>query len=697
MRTRALLITSACALSSLLASAASAGTFDGRGEYHADPGAAVSLNFSEAPLRYLPDDVEDKCLVPMFTVETREDALDGTGLLRLDIARDCAERLAFTLPAKPASYRASLWMRHGGLDAAIRIIHQPDAGLDTLSAEMAPTGRTTSDGWVELQSNEFSVDGSKVLEAYLRVVSYAHQDGVEIDALEIVPAGSFEPQRHCKGISDPVCGDEALCTNNRCVPGQLSVPPLPAEALRNEVVDRLSSQLKVFYGGSRSRELYLPEALATIEQMRQQKTAYRFWNTWATAIHQLHDWHTNSNKGPGLLTGSKHRLNACFFEGNADLSHAAWPSDTRYADILVSHAGTQGAGLHAGDRLVAVDGVHPIAWVASLVDRNWGHHVATDPEVFADFAEALGGPFWTGGALILRHATNFTVLRCDAAKGTCDSLPETIEVESLPTGAGGPDVVCDNRPLYHLEEGANPKADEHYVFGSFFRGRVVDATPDQAIYGLVWDTLYGGGDPNGWVNSHLRDAITDFKKNARGVILDHRAGNGGTLDAAELLTTLVRPPSSSAVVRMPMEVSGLPAPLDAAARLALFEKLKSGGSAFKVGDAEYAVDMPVALILHRDGSASDYLPHGMKGAPHVRIFGPHATAGAFSTFIELPGWGSVGLQLASGDTLDAQGDTLIGHGVLPDEIILPRQSDLLAGKDTLFEAALGWVKQEIGP
>ena len=297
---------------------------------------------------------------------------------------------------------------------------------------------TTSDGWVELQSNDFSADGEKVKLAYLKVTSFAHQDGVELDALEIVPHGSFVPQRACSGVSDPACGPEELCTNNRCVPGQLSVPPFPAEALRGEMVDRLESQLKVFYGGNLSRALYLPAALATMEQMRKAKTAYGFWNTWATAIHQLHDWHTDTYKTPGALTTSHHRLNACFFEGDADRSHAAWPSDPRYADILVSHAGKGAAGLHPGDRLVAIDGVHPIEWATSLLDRNWGYHVATDPAAFADFAEAMGGPFWTGGALIQRYATSFTVIRCDAAKGSCNPLPETIEVASLPEGVATP-------------------------------------------------------------------------------------------------------------------------------------------------------------------------------------------------------------------------------------------------------------------
>jgi C-terminal processing protease CtpA/Prc len=86
----------------------------------------------------------------------------------------------------------------------------------------------------------------------------------------------------------------------------------------------------------------------------------------------------------------------------------------------------------------------------------------------------------------------------------------------------------------------------------------------------------------------------------------------------------------------------------------------------------------------------------MKGSPHVRLFGPHGTAGAFSTFIQFSG-GGLGFQLGSGESLAPTGETLITHGVVPDVVLLPLHSDLLAGKDTLFEAALAWVRSEAAP
>ena len=211
---------------------------------------------------------------------------------------------------------------------------------------------------------------------------------------------------------------------------------------------------------------------------------------------------------------------------------------------------------------------------------------------------------------------------------------------------------------------------------------------------MLWDTLDGQGDPTSPVNTAINTAVADWKAGAKGVILDHRAGNGGTLDAATNVTRLARPPEVIAVIRMPIEIAGYDGPANQSEGLSIFNAAKSN-SPYNVGDDGWAQTLPVALILHRDGSASDYMPYGMKGAPNVRLFGPHQTSGAFSTFIELAGWANLYYQFASGDTITAAGASLIGHGVVPDEVLLPKQSDLIAGKDTLFEAALAWVQKEL--
>lgn len=79
----------------------------------------------------------------------------------------------------------------------------------------------------------------------------------------------------------------------------------------------------------------------------------------------------------------------------------------------------------------------------------------------------------------------------------------------------------------------------------------------------------------------------------------------------------------------------------------------------------------------------------------VRIFGPHETAGAFSSFYQFDYWSGFGAQLASGDTVTAQGEMLIGHGIAPDEVVEHTQSDLLAGRDAPYLRALAWVRSNL--
>jgi hypothetical protein len=672
-----------------LPATARANDFDPKGEYLQDPKAVAFVGFESDPERYVPDNVDGSCQPPAFTLGQADDALESKGFATVNVKQNCAERFTVHLPPVPASYRVTAWVRHGKGGLTFVVNYDPKSGNQLQVATMGPTGRTTSDGWVEMATNEVPVDGATVTVAYLKIANFGGADGTQLDALEVVPAGAFEPQKACQGASDPVCGPESVCVSQRCAMGRLAVPPMPPDALKDGMVDGLAGRVRTFFGGQRSRAEKLPQTLATIESMRKAETAWQFWGRFSLAIRQMEDWHT----GLGIPLGGapQLRLDACFIEGDADLTHAVWPRDPQYADILVSHSGGGPGDLKTGDRLVAVDGQHPLAWARSLRAVNPGYHVATDPNTFADLAEALGGPQFTA-SLILHFAKQLTLIRCDAAGQKCNDHIENVDVASL-NGPGGTWMFCDNRPFYHID-GANPPPDNHAVFGTLFEGKIKDTTDAEAIYGLVWDTLWGGGDPNGGLNGQLKQLMAKWKASARGVILDHRAGNGGTLDSPTLLTSLVRPAKVQAVVLMPVEIAGYGGPADAAEGLALFDAFKAK-TPYVVGSDNYDPSLPVALVLHRDGSASDYLPLGMKGAPNVKLFGPHATAGAFSTFVQVAYHGALELQFASGDTVTDEGQAQIGHGVTPDFVVEQKQSDLLAGKDSIHEAALAWVRAHL--
>ena len=671
------------------AAPAIAGEFDARGVYHPSPNAVASIEFGadfDVMADYFtPAQAPAECK-PGSTVVTPADPFSGSEVLHVALKGfGCADRfIVHGLPATKAAYRATLWMRHGGIDAQLTATHRPESAKPTSYAKLSATGRTTSDGWVELASNGFSIDGEALSSLYLKLADFDAR-GTEVDAFELVQSGDYIEPAVCKGSADPVCGTEAVCQFGRCEAGGLHVPPLPDAAVRDEVVDRMAGLLTIFFGGRKTRLADMPRALERIETLRKAPSAWTFWNGFATAIRELHDWHTHAD-GDIQSAGSGRSFNACFIGGVGDTSSASWPRHPLYEDVLVSHVGESKVGLHAGDRLLAVDGKHPIEWALGLRGVDWGYWQACDDRVYAEALERLGG-------LIPEYASTITVLTCSSATKTCELTPKTISVATIDDEGSGY-VACDNRPVYYLT--ANNPGPRHDVGYKFYEGQVVGTTPDEKIRALIWDTLYGGGDPQGFVNTSLKSLYTSFKSNARGVLLDHRAGNGGTLDAAETATTLMCPPSTALVFRSPIDTAGFNGPADNAAGLALFATAKSS-SPYRVGSVDYDPLLPVALLLHRDGSASDFFPFGVKGAPKVRIFGPGPTAGAFSTFFTFDPPGPISFQLASGDSISAAGAPLIGHGVEPDEVVLQRQSDLLAGKDSLVESAVAWLRAELKP
>jgi C-terminal processing protease CtpA/Prc len=180
------------------------------------------------------------------------------------------------------------------------------------------------------------------------------------------------------------------------------------------------------------------------------------------------------------------------------------------------------------------------------------------------------------------------------------------------------------------------------------------------------------------------------------VLLDHRSGNGGTLAGPSILWDyfVERRPSDVYVDRQRAEDERP----SLAEGQAIWEAALERGWVNHVGSSSPdGIDVKVALLLTRDVSASDWLPLGLKGSPNARIFAPFETNGAFSTRYMLGYWLGLRYVLASGDTFIATGETLNGHGVEPDVVVLPLQSDLVVGRDTLFEVALAWLREESTP
>jgi Peptidase family S41 len=536
-------------------------------------------------------------------------------------------------------------------------------------AILFPTGRVTSDGWYEVATSPFRVPAGTT--ATLSLLA----SGADLDGFEVVRDGTFAPLASCELSGDARCGVGEYCAARSCHDGTIEVPQYPKSAAdRKELADYIKSRLQMFGGGRFSRRENMPKVFAILDTLSATTNNWDFWNGFATAIHALGDWHTKTS-GAGQVAG-RGAFPICFVEGEADLSHPVAPKHPSYPDVLVSHVGPmQNSGLKPGDRLVAVNGQHPIAFAESLGNIDWDFWRANDPSVHAEAVERMR-------FLIRRWAKEITIVRCDAAAGVCGGL-EVIPVTSLPDQEPALYPECDHRPTYPI---AGPDARTHAVNG-VLAGQVIGE--DTRTWGMVWNsTLLDGG------NNPYKAPIDQLVANADRVILDHRTGNGGTEFGAEFLTQAFRAPASPGASSPRTTTLGeFDEPFTTETGLSLLNIYRNNGSNYRVGSSAARPDLRTALLLARDGSGSDWFPMGMKDAGNnVRIFG-RRTAGAFSSFYQFDYYGGLRFQFAAGDFLRNDGTTHLGEGVAPDEEVLPKQSDLIVGRDTVVQRALAWLKQ----
>jgi Peptidase family S41 len=652
------------ALSSL-STTASAGTFNTQGIFDFENGAVFTEGFEDAE--------------PSPNVQVVDNgALEGDVYLRIQVGEE-EEPPSFPLSVGPdeAAYVVSTFVRSDtSWYPTIKVTYDDSPGVSFTLATMYPTGRMTSDGWVELASPPVSIDGNRGPVVELTMSS----TDVDMDALEVVLApGAFVPNAPCSGLSADNCAEGQFCMHGYCQDGVALVPPLPSQPSRNLYIDVLSQKLNAFFGGVASRQAPMQQALSTLDGLRQAPDAWAFWNGIARAVNELSDTHSRPFGLLDYISRGGRAFPVCLVEGDADLSHQFAPADGTFSDVLVSHAGAEkNLGLKAGDRIVAVDGQHPIVWAKNLVGHIWRLGPANDPEVVSLLVELLS-------STIPAFASSIDVIRCDATAGTCSDL-ETIEVSTFAQDTE--DTIlpkCDNRPAYHLAQG-NPDPVTHELEDVRF-GLLEDSAPGEDLYGMIWnDTVWFEG-PNPW-----EPAYTTFRSDAKGLILDHRTGNGGSPEGAAYLTELSRQPETVSVWSLNTTLGLFDQPFTQADGLTLFNLWKNHPvRSWRAGSSSPREDMRIAVLLARDVSGSDFFPFGVKGSSNTKLFG-RKTMGAFSTYMTFETATMFGWRIASGDFMNASGTPQLGSGVEPDEVMVPKQSDLIVGKDTVYERALEWVR-----
>lgn len=654
-------------------------SFDDEGEFSFSPDAYFSESFESPPP---PPDAGDEGGPPIEEDagtgrKETTDALDGTHVFTL--GEFDSQSWDVPLPAESVSLGATIWARGGEVVATLET--EVDGRVDEFGV-FYPTGRTTSDGWMELAMHGLTIDVSRAQGLVLGVFS---PGGAEVDAAEIVVDGPAELGAECLGAADDsACTPSQVCMWGRCRNFGARVPPVPPAEWKNDLVDYLDLRFEQLYGPFKNRELDLPIARLELEAMRTASTPWEFWRHFRVAIHRLHDWHTTGSDIAGFNIENPRPISICFIEGNADLSQTQAPSNPNYLDVLVSHVGTgeNTFGMKAGDRLVSVDGKHPIEWARSLVGVDFEFHTASNHVTYAEDVARLH-------RLISIFATKFEVVRCNPTTKVC-SAPETLyPADVLPPGGEDTGVGCDNRPVLHV-----PNTPPSHPLGGFYSDIVKESNATEKIYGLQWSSL--NVQPGSNLGTQLTNAVDMWRANARGVILDHRTGFGGTTAGSAYIWNFVQTPTPLDYFEFRQRSNQQP-PTIAEGKL-LFDQHVATNTVEIAGAANNpATDIPVALLIHLDGSASDWLPLGVKGSPNAKIFGPYQTAGAFSTLFSFGYWFGMGYSIAVGDTLYSDGRMLNGTGVEPDVVVQQKQSDLLAGKDTIYDVAIAWVRQGLKP
>ena len=137
---------------SLSAATAVAGDFDERGVYSFAPGATARYDFEDGA----PEPVDDQA--DPISVVSSESALRGSHVVTLGPFQSVD--LFVDPEAGQRTYRASVWVR-GNDSAGYLVVSHDEENRAVEVVSLYPTGRVTSDGWVELANERIPIDGAR--------------------------------------------------------------------------------------------------------------------------------------------------------------------------------------------------------------------------------------------------------------------------------------------------------------------------------------------------------------------------------------------------------------------------------------------------------------------------------------------------------------------------------------------------------
>lgn len=597
------------------------------------------------------------------------------------------------------------------------------------SVALQPTGEITSDGWERFTSGPFDwawaeVIGPASLDMYDEAISAAYggaypdpESRAFLDALTIVDLGaSLVPASSCTLPTELAdCTDAGLCHYGRCVDAALRAgQTLLSDELRTDYIDRRLFEVRTFEGGRapRGKVELVAAALEPLKQVENAK-ASAFWPTFGDAYTLLVDGHASAPLlgYPGYQNGG-----VCVHEGVADLLDGA------PIVPLVFQEGSSfiGAQLEPGDALVAIDGLAPDAWAARarrLVSHGGdpeGRSVVIAPSLFTAAVDT--------GAVVTFH-------RCSGgADGLtpCSAGGENVEEIVIDLGAlvgdailagesplGYEDVTtCDYRFVRPVD--SNDIVNTEYEFAGF--------SDDDGVRTLVINGVPGySRDTEDWFTT-VENALAPDESRPNAIILDQRTGHGGGIDAVDWLTggllatdDVLAMDFLSSFESDDFEPSALDAARGAvvACSTAAQQSYLGCGNSFRIFTGDYsrqgshhagAADAKLAILNALDVSGNDYTSRLIRARnpDTTRFFGAGSAYGAYGVI-----WGmSAHMGELSGGSLQVQDTIFVSDeaddntvfatstGERPDTVVRQTQSDAIAGRDSLIEAARAWLVQE---
>jgi hypothetical protein len=436
--------------------------------------------------------------------------------------------------------------------------------------------------------------------------------------------------------------------------------------------------------------MFVPAALAAAENATSARTFWQPFHRAAASARGAHTRSVNPTHPHRLswmtVTYARSRWNellACFGLVERDLSGGG----RGFAVFQASPA----SPLRVGDVVAKIDGEDPRAWLARAVPIV---PLSSDPDVDDPLqASELQ-------EVVSALAQTLELTRCASATSCSGGGATTVTIDlaelrrnvlSLPSDTQ-PQCSLRFRRAVEIPNGADPEAYEA-AFES------VDAE------GIV-HVLTNGEPPNGAIEPVVDKA---FDRGASRMIVDKRRGDGGGGESLQVWSRRVRQdPTFRTLSAARWNHDAIDPPPAVFSELAACDSERTSNqtcwamSASWVGIPATPQPRPqkIAWLNLVDGSASDYATVYAKGVPGVRIFAPVRSMGLFGGLQHMPRFAS-GLS----DGYIQRGDTRIGstwseisaapwqsgRGIEPDERIVQRQGDLLAGRDTMLERARAWV------